>query len=231
MNWIKVIFAVVFATAAVCGRAETGDEYQKRSFMLDLGMGANFDMSSLDAEQQDYFDKRPGAVTQISMRPAYFFSRHWGAYADLRFNLFLLRKSEKFLDLLLPGLSKLKPSFTMGATYRFERGRWQIHPRLGLGFNCYGGMKSYKKVGDDEVSQKCTGSMFCLDGGISFAYRTSRVCSLFVDVNTMLQLAPAKYTCVSTTGGATTTYAVDSHTWGNTMSISAGIRLQTSLSK
>ena len=225
----KTAIILVLAIAGIThAQAESPAEYGKSTFALDLGLGANFDMSSLNSEQKAVFDRRPSVATQISFRPAYYFSRHWGAYADLRFNLFRLHEAERLMDILIPGLSKLKPSITFGSTYRFEHGHWQLQPRVGIGWSNYGRSKSHLKTSDKEVSQRRTGTMLCLDAGFSVAYRTSRVCALFIDLNTIQQLSPAKYTCTTIEGGSESDLTVKSHTWGRTMSISAGIRLQTS---
>lgn len=229
---ITIRKAAVIAIFSIIGfsltHAETPAEYEKNTFALDIGLGANFDLSSLNAEQKAVFDRRPSTVAQISFRPSYFFSRHWGAYADLRLNIFRLLEAEKLMDIFIPGLSKVKPSITLGGTYRFEHARWQIQPRLGLGYSNYGRLKQHTKRGDVETNIRRTGTMLCLDAGFSVAYRTSRVCALFIDLNTMQQLSPAKYTRTTVGPGSDSDLTVKSGTWGSTMSVSVGIRLQTS---
>ncbi len=229
---ITIRKATVIAIFSIIGftltHAETLTEYEKNTFALDLGLGANFDLSSLNAEQKAVFDRRPSTVAQVAFRPSYYFSRHWGAYADLRFNIFRLHEAEKLMDILVPGLSALKPSITLGGSYRFEHSRWQIQPRLGIGYSNYGRLKGHTKKGEIETYQRRTGTMLCLDAGFSVAYRTSRVCALFIDLNTLQQLSPAKYTRTTIEDGTESGLTVKSHTWGRTMSVSVGIRLQTS---
>lgn len=213
---------------ALFTQAQTLPEYPVMAFAIDVGPGCNIDMSSLSRAQSEAFDKRPKTVFQISARPTYFFCRHWGAYTDLRFNFFRLKKSDRIVDVLMPGLSKLRPSLTLGTVYRFERRRWQIQPRLGIGISAYGDYSSRSVHDGKEVTKKLSGTMWCADLGISFAYRTSRVCALFLDLNTMQPFSPAKYRRTTTADGATSTLSVDSHTWGRTLSISMGVRFQTS---
>ena len=96
---ITIRKATVIAIFSIIGftltHAETLTEYEKNTFALDLGLGANFDLSSLNAEQKAVFDRRPSTVAQVAFRPSYYFSRHWGAYADLRFNIFRLHAGRK----------------------------------------------------------------------------------------------------------------------------------------
>lgn len=228
MMKLRIITLLSLLAFAFVGRAENLEDYRKDLFMLDIGVGANVDLSSLSNEQAQVFDKRPSSVVQVSMRPGYFFSTHWGAYADFRFNLFRLREIEKAIDILVPGLSKLKPSVSMGMAYRFERKHLQIQPRLGVGFSSYGNSTRKYKTGKEEMSEEVSGGMWCVDAGVSFAYRTSRVCALFIDLNAMQPFTPAKYSLTKTVDGVSADYSLNSYTWGRTMSISVGVRLQTS---
>ena len=201
--------------------------YPKGLFALDLSMGTNIDLSSLSQEQKSVFEERPLSVFQITMRPSYYFSRHWGTYVDLKLNFFRFNDMERVVDVLMPGLSKLKPALSLGGTYRYEHGSWQIQPRLGVGIVEYGGNKSKVKTNGKETIQKRTGGMWCVDAGVSAAYRTSKVCSIFLDISAMLPFTPAKYTKTTTVDDVTTRYKVDTYTWGRSMNISLGIRLQT----
>ncbi|MDE6269847.1 MAG: hypothetical protein K2M12_03200 [Muribaculaceae bacterium] len=202
--------------------------YQKGLFALDLSVGTNIDLSSLSQEQKTVFEERPLSVFQIAMRPGYYFSRHWGAYVDLRFNLFRFNDTERLVDVLMPGLSKLKPALSLGGTYRYEHGPWQIQPRLGVGIVEYGHNRSKVKANGKETLQKRTGSMWSVDAGVSAAYRTSKVCSIFLDLSAVQPFTPARYSRTTTADGVTTRYKVDTYTWGRSMSISLGIRFQTS---
>ena len=201
--------------------------YQKGLFALDLSVGTNIDLSSLNPEQKTVFDERPKAAFQISIRPSYYFSRHWGAYTDLRLNFFRLNNKEILLDILMPGLGLLKPAMNLGGTYRFEQGLWQIQPRLGVGILNYGNRDSKVNVNGKETHQKRSGGMWCVDAGVSAAYRTSRVCSIFLDISAMLPFTPAKYSTTTTIDGVITGYQAESYSWGRSMSISLGIRLRT----
>lgn len=227
------IMAALLMLVFAHGSMNAGDigEYGDGAFALDLGVGANFDLSSLNQAERDVFGQRPSTVTQVTIRPSYFFSRHWGAYADLRFNLFRFHSYEKFLDLLVPGLSKLKPMFSVGGVYRYEHTRWQIQPRAGVGFNIYGSSKSSMKINGDEEYQKISGDLFCFDAGLSIAYRLSHICALYVDCSTMQQLIPAKYSYTVIKDGVANSGSIKSRTWGNNMSVSIGVRLQTSTRK
>ncbi len=202
--------------------------YQKDLFTLDLGAGTNIDLSSLSQEQKTIFEKRPMSVFQITMRPSYYFSRHWSAYVDFRLNFFRFNDKERLVDILMPGLSKLKPELSLGGTYRYEHGPWQIQPRLGVGIVEYGHNNSKVQAGGKETVQKRTGDMWSINAGVSAAYRTSKVCSIFLDLSTMQPFTPAKYSKTITVDGNTARYKVDTYTWGRSMSISLGLRLQTS---
>lgn len=226
---LTVLLAIVFGTGVA--EAEAPAEYQS-NFALDLGPGANLELSSLSQEQQSVFPGRSSVVTQIAVRPCYYFSRHWGAYADLRINLFRFHDYEKFLDMLVPGLSKLKPTFSLGAIYRYEHLRWQIQPRFGIGLVSYGGSDAHTTINGKRTEESLSEGMGCVDAGISLAYRTSRICSLFLDIDAMEPFTPAKYTSTTTVDGTvTSTRHIESHTRGRNMSISIGIRFQTSTRK
>lgn len=201
--------------------------YQKRLFALDLSLGTNIDLSSLSQEQKTVFDERPVSVFQIAARPSYYISRHWGTYVDLKLSFFRFNDMERLVDVLMPGLSKLKPAISLGGAYRYEHGRWQIQPRLGMGIVGYGGNSSKVNNNGKETLQKRTGSMWCVDAGISASYRASKVCSIFLDINAMQPFTPAKYSKTTTVDGVTNHYKVDTYTWGRSMSLSLGIRLET----
>ena len=202
--------------------------YRKGMFALDLGLGTNIDLSSLSQAQKTFFEERPVSVFQVTMRPSYYFSRHWGTYVDLRLNFFRFNDKERLLDVLMAGLGKLKPALSIGGTYRYEQGPWQILPRLGLGIVEYGHNRSKVTVNGKETLQKRSGGMWSVDAGLSAAYRTSNVCSIFIDLNVVQPFTPAKYIKVTTIDGVTTSYKIDSYTWGRSMSIALGVRFQTS---
>lgn len=228
---ITFISLVILGLATVPGHALEPYKYkcyQKSLFALDLSVGTNIDLSSLNREQKTVFEERPASVFQFSMRPNYYFSRHWGAYVDLSFSFFRLNDKEWLIDVLMPGLSKLKPTLSLGGTYRYEHGPWQIQPRLGVGIVEYGHRSSNVKTNEKETFQKRTGGMWSVNAGVSAAYRTSRVCSIFIDLSTMQPFTPATYCKTTTEGQVTTSYKVDTYTWGRSMSISLGLRLQLS---
>ncbi|MCM1356781.1 MAG: hypothetical protein NC212_10305 [Staphylococcus sp.] len=238
MNYRKlttvIASAVMLAMSSLSASASTPEPYQKNAFAFDISMGAGLDMSDLNEEQKTGFYGRPSSAFEISFRPSYFFSRHWGGYADVRINYIRFSKWEKILDILLPGLGKMKPAYTIGGIYRLESARWQFQPRLGIGVNSYG---THKSKGTDKsgvkTAEKIAGNMFCLDGGMSIAFRTSRVCALFADLDYIQPLAAAKYTKTRTgaDGEHLSTTVIKSRSWGSTMNISIGIRFQTSASK
>lgn len=226
--------AVMLAMSSLGSAAATPEPYQENAFAFDLSMGAGLDMSDLNDEQKTAFYERPSSTFEISFRPSYFFSRHWGGYADVRINFIRFSKWEKMLDIFLPGLGKMKPAYTIGGIYRLESTRWQFQPRLGVGVNTYG---THESSGKDktgvETREKISGNMFCLDGGMSIAFRTSRVCALFADIDYIQPLKAAKYTKTRTgaDGEHLSTTVLKSRSWGSTMNISIGIRFQTSASK
>lgn len=200
--------------------------YEKGTFALDLSMGDNIDLSSLSQEQKAVFDERPHSAFQISLRPCYYFSRHWGSYVDLSLCFFRFNDKESLLDVLMPGISKLKPTLSLGETYHFEHGPWQIEPRLGVGIVVYGHSSSKRKFNEKETIRKLSGCMWSVDAGVSAAYRASNVCSIFVDFRAMQPFTPAKYSKTTTVDGVTTGYKVNTYTWGRSMTVSIGIRLQ-----
>lgn len=202
--------------------------YQRGLFGLDLSVGSNFDLSSLNEEQKEVFEGRPSAVFQLTMRPSYYFSRHWGAYVDLSFSFFRFNDLERLVDVLMPGLSTLKPTLSIGGTYRYELGHWQIQPRLGVGIVEYGRRSTKIKTDGKEIIQKRTGGMWSVNAGVSAAYRTSRICSIFLDLSAMQPFTPAKFSKTTTVDGVTSRYKADSYSWGRNMSVSLGVRLQIS---
>lgn len=224
----SIIMVTLCASAVTAFASEPYMSYQKGLFALDLSMGTNIDLSSLSKEQMTVFDERPVSAFQISMRPSYYFSRHWGAYVDLRISFFRFNDKERLIDVLMLGLSKVKPALSLGGTYRYEHGPWQIQPRVGTGIVEYGYNRKKVNANGKETIQKLTGGMWCVDAGISAAYRTSRVCAIILDLNAMQPFTPAKCSKTTTVDGVSTGYHAESYTWGRSMSISLGIRLQIS---
>ncbi len=225
ITFISVILCATTVSAYASGPYEC---YQKGVFALDLSTGINLDLSSLNQEQKTAFDKRPVSVCQITIRPSYYFSRHWGTYVDLRLNLFRFNDMERLVDVLMPGLSKLKPTLSLGGSYRYGHGPWQIQPRLGVGIVEYGHNSSKLKANGKETLRKRRGSMWSVDAGASVAYRTSKICSIFLDLSAIQPFTPAKYSKTTTVDGVTTRHKVDTYSWGRSMSISLGFRFQTS---
>lgn len=229
-NLKRLIFIIVVLFAASVSVYPAGpfECYQKNLFGLDFSVGSNIDLSSLNNEQKEVFEGRPTAAFQLTLRPNYYFSRHWGAYVDLSFSFFRFNDLERLIDVLMPGLSTLKPTLSLGGAYRYEHGHWQIQPRLGVGIVEYGHRSTKIMTDGKETIQKRTGSMWSVNTGISAAYRTSRVCSIFLDLSAMQPFTPAKYSKTTTADGVTSCYKVDSYSWGRNMSVSLGIRLQVS---
>ncbi len=233
---LATVVAVVLSLGQHRVDAQTKYEaYIPHCFALDLTGGVQLDLSDLNWEQKLSFEERPFVATSVHLRPSYFGGKHWGGYADFGFNFFRFNDTERLFDVLMPGLGKLKPSLTVGATYRLESSRVQFHPRLGVGFLCYGSHSTARTFVTNDVTytmrNKLSGNMFGLDAGVSAAYRISRICAIVLDVNFFQPIESGRVTRSVYEGESETpidSRKIKSTTWGRTMNVSLGIRFQRS---
>lgn len=227
-----LLASAAIALAGFNAQAEQPELYQPNAFSLDISVGANFDLSSLNDGQKDYFQTRKSTASQLDFRASYFFARHWGGYFDMRTSFFRLRKTPWYESLLTFGMDKFKPSFSLGAIYRYEHARWQLQPRAGLGFSSYSNRESNSKKTDIKRHEKFTSDALCLDAGVSLSYRTSRICALFVDAEFLQPLNAAKYSLVVTDeNGVENRTEVKAGSYLRSMSLTFGIRFQCNSKK
>lgn len=135
-------------------------------------------------------------------------------------------------DKLFPGLSRIKPSASIGIGYMEEIGRWQLMPRIGIGRMSAGGSEKTQTIEDTTYKLEISRSSTFLNPGISAGYRTSNLCSIILDVSYRcpLQSCHTTYT-VTEPDLPSVTETVKSRSWSNDLSVSVGIQLHMGLGK
>lgn len=171
----KLLLMLLFACSMTEAQAYDNDEDPPLEYAYNhtidfqLGTGANLtDYSQLPDEGVALFGHKSWGF-ELDFRYTQFFTRHWGAFAQLGF--FSLGTSDGQLVNTLSnfyyhnGQKVLAPyddwcgvfgnSYgsayilsMVGAAYRYDIGRWSFRPRLGLGINWQGHPTSYYYIID-----------------------------------------------------------------------------------
>ena len=172
--------------------------------MLTLSAGANFNTGG--RHNSEVFGCRPDAATQINFRFNFGFHRNWNVYADLGYTFYSIHSdplSDKYADLLvkliMPGISTIHPSFSIGASHLSQVGRWQFMPRIGAGCQAVKTNKQSKRVEWHKDYRQTGNSPLLHRRRIRVGFRTSRVCSVIFDICYHHPLESASLT-VSTSG-------------------------------
>lgn len=158
-------------------------------FKLDFLIGPNFDFSpSSHQENAGLLSSRPRSVPFGSFRATHLFSKKYGWYAGMRIDYYEERKPtayiqsgiekvlDAFLNELLGPLAKINPAVDLGMVYRIERGRWSLHPSVGLGYSSYAPDRSASRTrtnddGEDiSLSFRETASFVTANVGLSANY-------------------------------------------------------------
>lgn len=213
-----------------------------RPITTQLLLGSNFRIGP--QPDQAIFGNRQPVAFGFGLRMSGYFTPHWGAYGDIHLKFYRTRYltpsfSDKFTEaiaeMFFPGISHIKGSLGAGVTYRYEHGRWQLYPRLGLGWHM--GTHSTKSTSDKQhtITLERDNSVLYLATGIAFGFRTSRVCSLILDINFQQPLTAAKATFTTSQNssageGPKEVTSFSTHALGRDLTLSLGIQFQTDLS-
>lgn len=216
---------------------KTATQTTGKPFIMAVSLGPNFNMGGND--HAEWFGSRADVSTQFDLRMHVPFTPHWSAYMNMGLSFFHIRTDDVIqnivqtvFDKFLPGLSKVKPSIALGLSYLTEKDRWLLMPRAGIGWMSVESTDKSKTINNQTEHLKISRSSLFGNVGTALGYRTSKVCSLILDVNYRcpLQSAKATYT-TSTTDSPTVTTRYKSRSWANDLSVSIGIQLQTDLGK
>lgn len=212
-------------------------ESARHPFIMSFSIGPNFNTGG--SEHTEYFGARADVATQFDWRISVGFARHWNAYLDIGLSFFKIQTDDVWSniaqtigDKLFPGLSRIKPSASIGIGYMEEIGRWQLMPRIGIGRMSAGGSEKTQTIEDTTYKLEISRSSTFLNPGISAGYRTSNLYSIILDVSYRcpLQSCHTTYT-VTETDLPSVTETVKSRSWSNDLSVSVGIQLHMELGK
>ena len=118
----------------------------KFEFLL-LGLEGNLAKKGSLGDER-LLSERPNFAYTSALRVSHLFSDKFGWYAGLRmdyidekkstyYNATVEKKIGEFMGKLLFGGSLPSAMVDLGAIYRIEKNRWDIHPRIGLGFGYF----------------------------------------------------------------------------------------------
>jgi hypothetical protein len=221
-------------------KAVTGEGYEKQ-LLLESGFGKDFDLARhADGNLLEALAYRQPSSFSFSTRVTFFWSRHWGAYANMQFfstgkegvhgkaygqRLDALRHDFYVDPPETWGDGELGYSMDIGVAYRIALGRWLIYPRLGFGVTnaeCEiptGGIDLKEKGGQGmyNVSYQGKGNwrgtidLPMLSGGISVSYRLLRWLRLTLNGTYVQPLR--RLTLTETTTDLYTDQVVDTRTY------------------
>lgn len=234
---LAVIILFVIGTLPVAAQDKASSLSSRSPFIMSFSIGPNFNTGG--SEHTEYFGSRADVATQFDWRISVGFARHWNAYLDIGLSFFKIQTDDLWSniaqtigDKLLPGLSRIKPSASIGIGYMEEIGRWQLMPRIGIGRMSAGGSEKTQTIEDTTYKLEISRSSTFLNPGISAGYRTSNLCSIILDVSYRcpLQSCNTTYT-VTEPDLPSVTETVKSRSWSNDLSVSVGIQLHMGLGK
>lgn len=245
----KVIFAVLFMlcfgaviASAEVPHAQNTDSLHRESgfrmldkpFMMTLSVGPNFNTGG--QQNSALFGYRQDVVTQINCRFNIGFHRNWNIYTDLGFSIYRIKSEDytfgdKLMEIFVPGFNKIHPSFSLGASYLTQIGRWQFMPRLGAGCINIRNRNTRKEYNGVKTNVRKEISPYFIEGAVGIGFRTSRICSLIFDVCYHHPLESAEVTIKRTENDRTTIQSFKSDSWANDLTLAIGIQFQTNLSK
>ena len=222
---LAVIILFIIGTLPVAAQDKASSLSSRSPFIMSFSIGPNFNTGG--SEHIEYFGSRADVATQFDWR------------IDIGLSFFKIQTDDVWSniaqtigDKLLPGLSRIKPSASIGIGYMEEIGRWQLMPRVGIGRMSAGGSEKTQTIEDTTYKLEISRSSTYLNPGISAGYRTSNLCSIILDVSYRcpLQSCNTTYT-VTEPDLPSVTETVKSRSWSNDLSVSVGIQLHMGLGK
>ena len=162
---LAAIILFIIGTLPVAAQDKASSLSSRSPFIMSFSIGPNFNTGG--SEHIEYFGSRADVATQFDWRIAVGFARHWNAYLDIGLSFFKIQTDDVWSniaqtigDKLLPGLSRIKPSASIGIGYMEEIGRWQLMPRVGIGRMSAGGSEKTQTIEDTtyklEISRSST---------------------------------------------------------------------------
>lgn len=212
-------------------------EVFQRPFIWSFSIGPNFNTGGND--YSEWFGSRAKVATQFDGRMNVSFARHWCAYLDFGITFFKIQTNDSgeniaaaLSDKIFPGLSKIKPSISVGVTYIAEKGRWQFMPRTGIGWMSVGYSNKTKTIDGKDYQLEIDRSPMFFNMGTSIGYRTSNPCSIILDINYRCPMQSSK--AISTITSSDLPPVIEtmkSRSWTNDLSVSLGIQYQLEMKK
>lgn len=197
-----------------------------------ISLGANFNTGGKMNAQ--WFGSRPDAAVQLNYRLIGYLSRHWGIYGDLGFSYYddkdphdstIDNIMQAIGDKFFNGITKWHFTFGVGAAYRYETGRLQIVPRVGINMRFPTRKHKNKTHGTSSFKSERDLAWLCADTGFELGYRTSRLCSIVLDIDYSLPLQKSKFEYTQTNESETKSGYYKSHSFGNELTVSLGLKI------
>ncbi len=216
--------------------AEKGMQRLERPFSMAFTIGPNFNTGG--SEHGDVFGVRPEVCTQFDCRLGFGVARGWSVYADLGLSFYTLKVdnigegfANALLNALLPGYGSIHTSVAAGGAYLWQPGRFLLSPRAGIGwYHVKKGESSGRLDNGVRVEYDRRIAVPTFNAGLSVGFRTSRICTLIMDLNYRCPLARASANVTTTTGdGVTTAKKFRSGSWGNDLSLSVGVQFNVEM--
>lgn len=207
------------------------NETSKHAFMMVFNVGANFNTGSNG--NQSIFPARPDVATQLNCLLHYSFTPHWSVFADFGGTFYRLEPmglmdaiGNALLDTFFPGISRIHPSAAIGGAYKVNFGRWQLMPRAAFGWMTVDSGDKTKSKNGTTVNYKYDINPPFFNPGASIGYRTSKICSLQLDISYRCPLKATTATITTTNDNVADVQKFKTHGWGNDLSVSLGFLLQ-----
>ena len=146
------LFCICQTVAKAQQTRQLNDFHEGRYFSVDIGIGGLGQLNNV----KEYFylhNSRAQFSAQLFARGGYFFSDHFGGYLEVSANDYPNKQNVKPMtrpvfyaggqtggspEDLLEGFDKfgvIRPGFEAGLLYRFNLSRFELLPRLGVGYN------------------------------------------------------------------------------------------------
>lgn len=223
MIWIGLFLSLY----TICSARErekisySNTPYGKQVLIKFMG-GTDFDVTPTSSDPlSGLMGTRPSTVPMIGMKVTHLFSGRIGWYANIHFNFYKEKDSELdvsgVVDDIFKGLyyglfgpvARIRPSMDIGLTYRFEKDRWALYPRLGAGYMVYlantENSKTKTKDGDERtISYRQKAHPAFLNAGFSVNYLFSERAYLVFNADFRQPLQKSYAELTQTTNGIET---------------------------
>ena len=232
---IITLAALLAIPAALSAQTESGPAAMEDPFMMSLNLGTNFNTGG--NRHREVFGMRPDVCPQFDLRIHYPVSHGWSVFFNVGLSIYPMKTdnllegiSTALANVLLPGFGSIHTSYTLGGSYLLQHGRWIAIPRAGIGwYHVKKGTGSPFTADGSSITIDRNITTPVLNPGISAGYRTSSICSLILDISYRCPLRASTATVTTVRDKTTVVSRFTSRSWGNDLTVAAGIQFQMKL--